>query len=325
VFSAAGRAAATDVVPSDSMMKADKYLPDDTAVVLHINVKQILESPAVKKSGHEEAKKFLKSNEHVSKIFESLGFDPFKDLTGVTIGLSEVAPEPKGLIIAHGKFNKEKFEAKADEIAKEKKDMFKLHTEGGRKILEVNNPETPKPHFVAVIDETTIVASMEKEMVLDACAKAGGKSGKVKDDIRKLIESTDASQSAVALVPGSTLAKLAELVPEDQAKAMISKLDYVSASINLAKDFKMAFNFATKNEDNAKEIAEKIKEQLDQAKGMVALMAGQNPQMAAAVDIVNSVKVTVEGKKISIKMEMSEEQIEKAQQSAKEKDKEKDK
>jgi hypothetical protein len=289
----------------------DKYLPDDTSVVLMVNVKQILASPmSVKMHLVDEAQKLIKMNEHVSKITESLGFNPLKDLTSLTLALTEISAEPKGLVIIHGKFDKAKFEAKGQEHAEKAKDQLKIHTEDGQKIFEITMPDQPKPSFATVIDDSTIVASAEKSMVTDALAKSKGKTSNLNEAMKKTLEATDGSKSIWAVIPASSLSK-SELVNEDKAKAMIGKLDRIDAFINFTKDIHFNVTMATKSEDNAKEISEEIKDGLNQAKGMVGFLAAQNKEMAPAVDVMNGMKVLTEGKKVVIKAELSEEVIDK--------------
>jgi hypothetical protein len=289
--------------------KVDQFLPSETSLVLVVEVKQIVESPVFKKNLLEDAQKHLKSNEEVTKILNTLGFDPFKDLDRITVALNGIAMEPKGLVIIRGKFDKEKIEAKAEAESKEKKDFIKVHSEDGHKIFEMTPPGQEKPAFVAVIDGTAIVASSDKSYVKDAFAKATSTAPSIKPELAKLLESAEGSLWVA--VPGSTLSK-SELVNEEKAKAMVGKIDHILASLKLAKDLKLSVTIATKSDDNAKEMAEEIKEGLNQAKGMVAFMASQQKEAAPAVDMMNAIKVAVEGKNITIKTEMSEEMIDKA-------------
>jgi hypothetical protein len=289
--------------------KIDPLLPKDTSIVIVVDVKQIVESPVFKKNLLEDAKKHLQSNEEVSKTLSLLGFDPFKDLDRITLAVEGIAMEPKGLVVVRGKFDKEKIEAKAETEAKEHKDFLKIHSEDGHKIYEVTPPGQEKPAFVAVIDGTAIVASSDKSIIKDAFAKATSTAPSIKPELAKLIEGAEGSLWIA--VPGSALSK-SELVNEEKAKAMVGKIDHILASLKLAKDLKLSVTIATKSDDNAKEMAEEIKEGLNQAKGMVAFMASQQKEAASAVDMMNAMKVTVEGKNITIKTEMTEEMIDKA-------------
>jgi hypothetical protein len=307
VFQIGGVAQAKDAPPS---AKADPLLPNDTSLVLVVEVKQILESPVFKKNLLEDAQKALKANDEASKIFGALGFDPFKDLVRVTLAINDISADAKGLLIARGKFDKDKFEAKAETESKEKKDLIKVHTEGGHKIFEVTVADQPKPTFVGVVDNSAIVASGEKSFVVDAFAKATASGAQIKPEMAKVIEGAEEGCLWLA-VPGSALSK-SDLASEEKMKATVAKIENVTASVRIAKDFKISVTIAAKSEANAKELSEDIKEGLNSGKGMVAFLASQQKELAPLVDLVNAVKVAVEGKKLTIKAEMNEEMIDKA-------------
>src|SRR5437588_8389064 len=86
----------------------NKYLPNDADFVLVLNVKQLLDSPLVQKHALADLKTMLKGNSEATKHFDAVGFDPFKDLNTVTLGVA-LAKEPKGLLIAQGTFDIAKF------------------------------------------------------------------------------------------------------------------------------------------------------------------------------------------------------------------------
>src|SRR5579859_3875269 len=58
----------------------DTYLPADTESYLSINIRQILDSPLVKKAALGQLREALKSEDQVNDVLKDLGFDPFKDL-----------------------------------------------------------------------------------------------------------------------------------------------------------------------------------------------------------------------------------------------------
>jgi hypothetical protein len=286
----------------------DKYLPDDTEVVVVLNAKQLLDAPLVKKHFLEHIRALIKSSDEAAKILESVGFDPFKDLTSITGAMSTLGSEAKGLIITHGEFDRAKFEAKADEMAKDKSDTFKAHKEGNHKVYEVKGE---KSVFVAVVDKTTIVASPEKQSVLDAFARGEGKKkGMVKKEIQDLIEKANAKQSLWFAATAQAFLK-SELASDERAKKNLEKMDNMTAGFTVDKGVLFTLAIATKSAANAKELAEEIKEGLNQAKGILALLADQNKQIAPLVDTVGNLRVNTEGSTITLKSEVSEEIIEK--------------
>ena len=98
--------------------EVDKYLPEDTQIVLVVNTQQLLDAPLVKKHFLQALRELIKASDDVAKDLESLGFDPLKDLTSITGAISSTGNEAKGLVILHGRFDKAKFKAKGEEAAR---------------------------------------------------------------------------------------------------------------------------------------------------------------------------------------------------------------
>ena len=180
----------------------NKYLPDDTDFVLVLNVKQILGSPLIQKHALDELKAMIKGNSEASKHLEALGFDPFKDLNTVTTAFTISKGEPKGLLIAQGSFDVAKFEHQAEDLTKEKPNTLKISKEGKHKIYELKTDQ--QPAYICIVEPQTIVASNDKQYVLDALGK-GGKQANIKREVRELIEKADVNQSLWFAVTGSSL------------------------------------------------------------------------------------------------------------------------
>jgi len=294
--------------------EVDKYLPADAEFVSHLNVRQLLDSAVVKKHAVEKLRDLLKGQEHASSVLEALGFDPFKDLTSITGAGSSLEPDGKAWFIAHGQFDSTKFEAKAEEEAKNHGDTLKIHKEGDKKIYEVQMPHDDKPLFVAIVDKTTLVGSNDKDYIRDCFAKAAAKKeAGVKKELKELIEKVDSKSSMWLVLRGNTLnsGPLAA-VSDDKAKKTIERIDSVTFTVTVDKGVKIALDMGSKSAEGAKELAENMKEYIDTGKGFLALAAGQEPKAAPLVDVVNSVKITTEGNSVSIKGEVGEDLIEKA-------------
>src|SRR5438105_7424663 len=96
--------------------EVDKYLPEDTEIVVVVNAKQLLDSPVVKRHFLKQIREVINSNDQITEILDDLEFDPFSDLTSITVALTMIGSDAKGLIIAHGAFDKDNFEDKAEEV-----------------------------------------------------------------------------------------------------------------------------------------------------------------------------------------------------------------
>src|SRR2546423_12266153 len=65
--------------------EVEKLLPNDSEIILTINVKQMLHSPLVQKLPLDKLKQVLKSQDEVQKVLTELNFDPFSDIESLTI------------------------------------------------------------------------------------------------------------------------------------------------------------------------------------------------------------------------------------------------
>jgi hypothetical protein len=292
--------------------EVDKYLPEDTEIVVVLNAKQLLDSPVVKNHFVKQIREVINSNDQVTEILDDLEFDPFSDLKSITIAMTMIGSDAKGLIISHGNFDKAKFEDKAEEIADEMGDVLKVHKEGNYTIYEVTVAGGGKPVFIGVIDETTIVAGPEKQYVLDAFAKGEGKKdGAVKKEIQELIEQVDAKQSIWFAATADAFLK-GDLSRDEKARKNLEKVNGITAGITVHRGIKAAFVIAANSADSASELAQEIKTGLEQMKGLLPLLAEQNKELAPFVDTLGSLRVNTEGSTVTFKGEVTEELIEKS-------------
>jgi hypothetical protein len=295
--------------------EVNKYLPDGTDVVVVLNVKQILGSPLMQKHGGvDQLRTLIKSSGELNKHFEAMGFDPLKDLSRVTIGAVFVKEEPKAIIVVEGSFDLPRLERAAVNFAEEHPKMVKIHHEGKQTVYEFKQEQSgdkPNVSFVGAIDKSTIVASNDKQYVLDALAKATGKTGSLKKEVRELVEKEDADQSFWFVVPSSSLVN-SELGNNPEARKTLDRVENITGHVSITQDVKMALNFLAKSPDAAKALAQEVKEQLDQAKGFVSFMAANKKELAPAIAFVEAMKVEALGKNVTIKAHATEEAIEKA-------------
>jgi hypothetical protein len=300
--------------------EVDKLLPNDTETLVTINVRQILDSPLVQKLAVDRAKKALDEQDEVKKVLTELGFDPFKDLDSITFALSSGSDTDKNLTIVHGKFDVAKFAAKGEEVAKDMKDVVKITkvpgpgAEGGKiNLYEVNMPGQTQAVYVALVDKNTLVTSPGKDFVLDAIDKqAGRKKSELKSkELKTLLGRIDGKQSIWAAVLGSTLEK-SPLATDDTAKDLIAKLTDANLGITIDKDLKAEVGITAKNTEDAKKLDEAINDNLNQAVGLLSILAGNQPEIKPLLTLLKTIKPRLKDKTITIQATVDGEDIEKA-------------
>src|SRR5262245_40169527 len=112
-------------------------LPAETESVIHVNFRQVIDSPLVKKLALEPMKLFLQKEE-AQKVMTDLGLDPLKDVDELTAGFwAEDPQKPRGLFILSGKFDPVKLFNFADAKGKENPDRIEIVTEGKYKFVHL--------------------------------------------------------------------------------------------------------------------------------------------------------------------------------------------
>lgn len=303
----------------------DPYLPNDTEAVITVNVRQILDSPLIKKYALDFVKKQLEGGSF--KDLKDLDLDPQKDVDRLVFANSGSEPD-RVLLIAHGRFEVAKFEAKAEELAKAQPKTWKIVTipdgAGGQyKVLEcarwldlsVAKPQVKdQPAYFALLDKRALVASPAKDLVIDALDKARGrKQTTLKSiELKSLLEKADGKQSVwVAMLPRV----LAKLVPGDDDSSLkedLDKVEAISGGITIDEDVKLELALAVKDAEVARELSTEINEGLNIALTLVAVASREKKELEPALDALKTLKASVKGNAIILKGAISAEMVEKA-------------
>lgn len=287
-----------------SAAEVEPYLPDDTQVVVSVNFRQLLDSPLFKKN-QDKLREALKSNAEAHKTLEALGFDPLKDLDRIMVAMVGAGDPEKVLIVAHGKFDTAKFKAKAQDVAKEKGDMVKIHQEGVHTIYEVEPPNQPRALFAGLIDGDTIVAATSKEQVVEAFnRKSGDKKPQLKKAMADLLAKANPAESVSILALGSAL--MPSLPQAEKIKNLVG-------GITFGDDLRAEFTINTTDDQAAKDLAGQVKDGLEQGKQLITLMAGENKDLAPMVELLDTLKVSDDGTKVVIKGHVTKELLNKVE------------
>lgn len=291
----------------------DRYLPDDTEVLSTLNVKQILDSPLVKKYGVEPLKEILRNIGEINTILNDLDFDPFKDLDRILAAGPGGNEQDRGLIIVHGRFDLAKFKAKGEEAAKDFGEILKIHKvpdgKGNQLLLyEVNLVELPMPLFVALPSRDTLLASFGKSYVVDALQRRDRPVLKDKD-FQALMEKMDPRASwGMALVRGAW----AKADLPDAVRDAMSNLEAIGGSLTIDDGITLELVGNAKDTKSARDISQQLNDRINQGLGILALLASQQKELAPLVDFAKSLKCTARDKTIVLKASLSGELIERA-------------
>jgi hypothetical protein len=297
-----------------------KYLPADTEIVLTINFRQIVDSPLVK--GQKDAVSKIKAlvdkqlgdNEEAQKYLKATGFDLFRDLNSVTVVHPGSHDKKDGLVIIDGDFDSEKFHGAAADAVKDHGDVISMTQVGKHKIIEVSAPND-HAGVVVMVNKNTILACSSKDRMTAALARAeASQQGKLKKELKSLLETTSAKQSISAIATGAALTKLMEKAPVPNAEAaveVLKKIDGLSGAITIAKDVQFQVGVAAKDEDTANLLAKQTNQFLPLGKFFVMQQAKQDPKLLPVIDVMNTLRATAQGTSFLLRGEVSVENIDK--------------
>jgi hypothetical protein len=286
--------------------KLDPLVPGDAEIVVTFNVRQMLDSPLVKKHALKEMKDALQKNEQVTQALKAVGFDPFKDVNSVVFTGSGSANANKVLAVVRGTFDPDKVHtAVAAEIEK-KPGKVKILKEGATRLYEIQ--AEGKPAYAAFADKGTLVVSPSKEYTLEAVQNAGKKPAKPNKEL----------EQALSKVSGKETLWLAVVVTDEMKKAMAKnpqtanlapKLESVTGSVNLTENLDATFLIHT---TDAKAAAE-LRKMINQVKPLLAVIAQNNEEVGPVVgELLNNLKITADKTTVDISLKVTDETIEKA-------------
>jgi hypothetical protein len=294
----------------------EHYLPEDSEIVVNINVKQMLAAPFVKDNNFvDEAREALKHGPAAS-ILKDIDFDPLKDLDRIVIAAPAAAKEAdRGLAILHGHFNTTKLRAKAEELSKSEHVRLKIvkvpDGKGGDAVIyQFTLPDNSTSLFATIIDEKTILASPGKDYIVDAIRTTGGKPAPLKSKgLEALLDKMEERQS-ISVAAVSEAVK--SLIGNDVSG--LENLTALSGGLTLSELVKVEIGISTKEADEAKEIHNSLSNQLKL--GVVALAGltaadNTNPGFAVLYEVVKSIDISVKEKTVLIEGKIDPEKIQK--------------
>lgn len=296
---------------SSRAAEVDKFVPNGSDAVVVVNVRQLTES-TVFKNNEPLFKDMLQSNGEAQKALEVLGINPFKDVYAVVVAWAAGKPEDR-FVIVEGRFDRAKIEAKSEDVASDPKNGLKVIKHGNAKLFETTGKGGPG--FGAILSDRIIVIGPKKELVMDAIDKqAGKKKTELKKEVATLLDKVDSKQSISIVALADGLGAQGQQVQE-----FVNNLKNITGGVAVSDEVKADIVLAAKDDKGARNVAETLEAGINQIKGLVALMANNQKELAPAIDVLNTVKVVTAGTNVSLKGLVSKNVIAQLEKEAKKK------
>jgi len=305
----------------------DKYLLNDTDGVVSLNVRQLVEAPLFKKHYQENLKKLLAGNKDVQQALTDLGLDPFKNIDRLLAVHGEnshrLEDKPGGaaksslFLIIRGKFDAAKFQAKANQIAKDIPDLLKVEKTPAGTIYRLALAE---PMYLAMPDSTTVVGSFFKDQVQEALEKGQGKRKtelKFKD-VQTLIAKADAKQSLWLVATGrlahsfDTTEKVinGKKVPVTTKDTLSNAgVETIVGGLTASDGISSDITIATKDNDAAKKVASFIQMDLNEGVEKAAKASLDAKYLEPLRLFLLAMQIKADGKVVNVKSEVGAKEI----------------
>ncbi|GIW82998.1 MAG: hypothetical protein KatS3mg105_4805 [Gemmatales bacterium] len=237
---------------NSSAAHLEKYLPDDTQVILQVHVRRVLESKLAREYLLAQIEKQFRRNKDLLNILEQLNFDPWKDLARITIALPPKADDGEGTIFVTGNFDIRSIEKTLQDIKGKVGDKLSKRTIEGIAVYEGRSDD--KPVYFSFLNRESLILSLNAEYVQEAIAKAVGKR------IPKLRAS--ALTDLVTGLEEDQTAWIAGLISEQWRNSIAgvpfissaSSIEAVSGSVTIKNDLTMSLRLRTANEESAAQL-----------------------------------------------------------------------
>src|SRR5215207_1612037 len=112
------------------------YLPDNSMLVVSLNVKQLLRAPLV----HADEKAFKEAMESGTKALETFGVNPAKDVDRMIVAVGEDLKAATSILLLHGRFDATKIDGRLRQLARERKNDVQVIEEGGATMFQGRLP-----------------------------------------------------------------------------------------------------------------------------------------------------------------------------------------
>jgi hypothetical protein len=208
--------------------------------------------------------------------------------------------------VVRGSFAPDKVRTAADDYAKKHPDRLKSFTDGALPMWEIRSEG--KPFYAAFADAKTLVMTTTTKDTAAVVGRAGQAPQQPSAAMQAALAHLKGGENIwMALVATNEIKQLlkADNTPKDFASALQS----VTGALELNSDARLGLVVHT----NSKEAAAQIKDKLDELMPLLSFLgAGKDKSSQIAKEMIDSIKLKTEKNDVSIRLHITDAQIDKA-------------
>ncbi|HEY7326399.1 MAG TPA: hypothetical protein VH592_02075 [Gemmataceae bacterium] len=304
-------AALLSVTPAWTAAVPDRLTPSDAELVVQVNVRQLLQTPLVKKHALDPLKALLEHSAETRRLLHAAGLDPFHDID--TISVSTSGRPLKGgklLVVVCGSFSPDKVQTAADDYAKKHPGRIKTGKEGELSMWEIRGDDGS--FYAAFADNKTLVMTATKDETVAVIRRAGQAPQQPSAAMQAALAHLKGGENMwLAMVATDEIKQL--LKADDASKDFAAAMQSVTGALELSDDAQFGLEVHT----NSTEAAAKLKARLDELMPLLSFLgAGKDRSGQLAKEVIDSIKLKTEQNDVSIRLHVTDAQIGKTRKKA---------
>ncbi|HZZ81382.1 MAG TPA: hypothetical protein VFE62_22965 [Gemmataceae bacterium] len=285
-----------------------KCLPDNTELVVGVNLKQIRTSKRVsrEKDALDQPRAMLKRAARelpVLACVQDAGLDLVNDLNAITFAGPQAKTPQVTFLALEGDFVPLKLADRLAELAKKRPEQVKLTMTGSATFYQMTGAGKTV-HHAALVNGSTLIAATTREALTEAMERCNGSR---KSNLAKGITLESGDDHSIRLVAtGPALARLLENASIPNADTAVAALDTcqsVSASLRLSQELEFHLGIQVRDAEMASKIAAAGINGLRSLRVLAHQQAREKKKLQPIAEIVDGLRVTSQGPNVVIRGE----------------------
>lgn len=305
-LAALGLAALLPVTSVQAAAEPDRLTPGDAEMVVQINIRQMLQTPLIKKHALDPLKALLERSTETRQLLRAAGLDPFKDIDTISLCTSG-SPLSGGklVVVVRGSFTPDKVRIAADDYAQKHPDRLKSIKNGDLPMWEIQSDE--KSFYAAFADNKTLVMTTTKKVTAVVVHRAEQPPQQLSAAMQAALAHLKGDENIwLALVATEEIKDL--LKSDNTSKDFAAALQSVTGALELSDDAQFGLVVHTNSADAAAQIKSKLEELMPL---LSFLGAGKDKSGQIAKEVIDSIKLKTEKNDVSIRLHITDAQIDK--------------
>jgi len=305
-FAAIGLAALLPVALASAAAEPDRLTPRDAELVVQINVRQLLQTPIVKKHALHFLQALLEHSGETRQFLRTAGLEPFQDIDTIAVGASgHPLTDGKLLVVVRGNFAPDKVRTAADDYAKKHPNRLRSFKDGDLPMWQIHSDG--KSVYAAFADNKTLVMTASEKDTAAVVRRAGQTPRRLNTAMQAALTHLKGSEEMwLAMIATEEIKQL--LKSDDTSKDGVAALQSVTGALELNNDAQFQLVIHT----NRAEAAAQIKGKLDELMPLLAFLgAGKDKSSRIVKEVIDSIQLKVENNDVFIRLQVTDAQIDK--------------